>query len=134
MSESAPFIPLSVPSIKGREWEYVQECLRAEWVSSAGAFVDRFESEFAAYVGSKHAVACASGSAALHVGLLLAGVRRDDLVLVPTLTFIATVNSIRYCGADRSSDQGFNSRSFSASSLARRSAAWSPDRRCRAEC
>jgi perosamine synthetase len=100
MSEAPQFIPLSVPNIRGRESEYVQECLRQEWVSSAGTFVDRFETAFAEYVGSKHAVACSSGSAALHVALLLAGVCRDDLVLVPTLTFIATVNCIRYCGAD----------------------------------
>jgi perosamine synthetase len=100
MSDNGQFIPLSVPHIRGRESQYVQECLQGEWVSSAGSFVDRFESAFAEYVGSRHAVACSSGSAALHVALLLADVRRDDLVLVPTLTFIATVNSIRYCGAD----------------------------------
>jgi perosamine synthetase len=100
MSEAEQFIPLSVPHIRGRESEYVQECLQGEWVSSAGSFVDRFERSFAEYVGSRYAVACSSGSAALHVALLLAGVRRDDLVLVPTLTFIATVNCIRYCGAD----------------------------------
>jgi len=100
VSEAGQFIPLSVPRIRGRESEYVQECLQAEWVSSAGGFVDRFERAFAEYVGSRYAVACSSGSAALHVALLLAGVRRDDLVLVPTLTFIATVNCIRYCGAD----------------------------------
>jgi perosamine synthetase len=98
MSEG--FIPLSVPHISGNEWDYVKECLDGEWVSSAGPFVDRFEREFAAYVGSKFAVACSSGSAALHVSLLLAGVKPGDLVLVPSLTFIASVNAIHYCGAE----------------------------------
>ncbi len=93
------FIPLSVPSLRGNEWKYVKECLDGEWVSSAGPFVDRFEKEFAQYVGARHAVACASGTAALHVSLLLAGVQPGDEVLVPTLTFIASVNVIRYCGA-----------------------------------
>jgi perosamine synthetase len=100
MSEPADFIPLSVPRIKGREWEYVKECLDSEWVSSAGRFVDEFEKAFATYVGARHAIACSSGSAALHTALLLAGVRRGDLVLVPTLTFIATANCIRYCDAE----------------------------------
>lgn len=94
------FIPLSVPVLRGREWEYVKECLDTGWVSSAGSFVNRFEKEFASYVGSRHAIACASGSAALHVSLLLAGVKAGDEVLVPSLTFIASVNAIRYCGAE----------------------------------
>lgn len=93
------FIPLSVPHIRGHEWDYVKECLDGEWVSSAGPFVDRFEKEFSAYVGSKHAIACSSGTAALHVGLMLAGVKLGDSVLVPTLTFISSVNAIHYCGA-----------------------------------
>jgi perosamine synthetase len=92
-------IPLSVPEIRGNEWAYVKECLDTGWVSSAGKFVDRFEQEIARYTGAKHAVACASGTAALHVSLMLAGVRPDDEVLVPTLTFIASVNVIRYLGA-----------------------------------
>lgn len=94
------FIPLSVPHIRGREWDYVKDCLDGEWVSSAGPFVDRFEKEFAAYVGAKHAVACSSGTAALHVALLVAGVKPGDAVLVPTLTFISSVNAIHYCGAE----------------------------------
>ncbi len=93
------FVPLCVPEIRGREWEYVKECLDTGWVSSVGAFVDRFERELAARVGAGHAVATASGTAALHVSLLLAGVRPDDEVLVSALTFIAPVNAIRYVGA-----------------------------------
>ncbi|MGZ3685042.1 MAG: aminotransferase class I/II-fold pyridoxal phosphate-dependent enzyme, partial [Bdellovibrionota bacterium] len=94
------FIPLSVPHIRAGEMAYVKECLETGWVSSAGPFVDRFEKEFAAYVGAPYAVACSSGTAALHVSLLLAGVRAGDLVLAPTLTFIASINAIHYCGAE----------------------------------
>lgn len=94
------FIPLSVPHIRAGEMKYVNECLESEWVSSAGPFVDRFEKEFAAYVGAPFAVACASGTAALHVSLLLAGVKPGELVLAPTLTFIASVNAVHYCGAE----------------------------------
>jgi aminotransferase in exopolysaccharide biosynthesis len=92
-------IPLSVPELRGNEWTYVKECLDTGWVSSAGKFVDRFEQEIARYTGAKHAVACTSGTAALHIALVLAGVRPDDEVLVPTLTFVASVNVIRYVGA-----------------------------------
>lgn len=96
----ADFIPLSVPNIAGNEWEYVRECLDTGWVSSAGRFVIRFEQELARYVGASHGVACASGTAALHTALLLVGVRTGDEVLAPSLTFIAPINAIRYCGAD----------------------------------
>lgn len=94
------FIPLSVPHIRGQEWDFVKECLDGEWVSSAGPFVDRFEKEFAEYVGAPFAIACSSGTAALHVALLLAGVKPGDLVLAPTLTFIASINAVQYCGAE----------------------------------
>jgi aminotransferase in exopolysaccharide biosynthesis len=94
------YIPLSVPVLEGNEWEYMRNCLDTGWVSSAGRFVNRFESDLAAYVGASHAVACTSGTAALHVGLLMLGVAPGDLVLAPTLTFIAPINTIRYCGAD----------------------------------
>ena len=70
-------IPLSVPEIRGNEWAYVKECLDTGWVSSAGKFVDRFEQEMARYTGARHAVACASGTAALHVALMLCGVRPE---------------------------------------------------------
>jgi perosamine synthetase len=100
MSDNSGFIPLSVPHIQSREWDYVKECLDGGWVSSAGPFVDRFEREFAAVVGARHAIACSSGTAALHLALELAGVKPGDLVLVPTLTFIASVNAIRYCQAE----------------------------------
>ena len=93
-------IPLSVPNVGGNAAAYVQSCLDSGWVSSAGAFVERFEREFAAYTKVRHAVACVSGTAALQLALQLAGVRPGDLVLVPTLTFIATVNAVHYLGAE----------------------------------
>ena len=92
-------IPLCVPEISGREWEYVKECLDTGWVSSVGAFVTRFETETARAAGAEHAVAMTSGTAALHVALLLAGVEPGDEVLVSALTFVAPANAIRYAGA-----------------------------------
>jgi perosamine synthetase len=96
---SLDFVPLAVPALQGNEWRYIKECLDANWVSSAGPFVDRFEIEIAARVGTRYAVATVNGTAALHVALLLAGVKPEDEVLVSTLTFIAPVNAIRYVGA-----------------------------------
>ena len=92
-------IPNAVPHLAGNEWQYVKQCLDENWVSSVGEFVTRFEREIAAWVGVPHAVATVNGSAALHVALLAAGVQRDDEVLVPALTFVATANAIAYCGA-----------------------------------
>ena len=93
-------IPNAVPHLGGNEWQYLKECLDTNWVSSVGPFVERFEREVAAYVGCAHAVATVSGTAALHVALLLAGVGPGDEVLVPALTFVATANAVRYCRAE----------------------------------
>lgn len=93
------FIPLSVPEIRGNEWEYVKECLDTGWVSSVGSYVERFERLVADQAGTKYAVATVNGTSALHISLLVAGVRPEDEVLVSTLTFIAPVNAIRYAGA-----------------------------------
>lgn len=93
------FIPLSVPSIKGNEWRYIKECLDSEWVSSEGKFVELFEQKIAEYTGSKYAVACVNGTSALHISLIIAGVKSGDEVIVPTLTFIAPINAVHYCGA-----------------------------------
>ena len=92
-------IPLSVPHLAGREWEYVKQCLDSNWVSSAGPFVERFESALADYVGTEHAVAIVNGTAALHIALLVSGVEPDDEVLIPALSFIAPANAIRYANA-----------------------------------
>jgi perosamine synthetase len=85
--------------VAGREWDYVKECLDTGWVSSVGPFVDRFEQHVAEQIGVRFAVATASGTSALHLALLISGIRPGDEVLVPTLTFIASVNAIRYAGA-----------------------------------
>lgn len=92
-------IPLSVPHLAGREWDYVRECLVTGWVSSVGSYVNRFEQSLASRIGIQRAVATSSGTAALHIALLVAGVLRNDEVLVPTLTFIAPVNAVRYVNA-----------------------------------
>lgn len=93
-------IPLSVPRLGGNEWQYIKECLDTNWVSSVGSYVDLFEQRTAEYVGARYAVACSNGTAALHISLQLAGIRPHDYVLVPDITFIAPVNTIRYCGAN----------------------------------
>ncbi|WP_287497377.1 LegC family aminotransferase [Pandoraea sp. CB10b_02] len=93
------FIPLHAPVFAGREREYVMETIDSTFVSSVGAFVDKFERDMAAYTGSPRAVAVVNGTAALHVGLQLAGVKPGDLVITQSLTFIATCNAISFCGA-----------------------------------
>ncbi|WP_368293724.1 LegC family aminotransferase [Dehalobacter sp. TBBPA1] len=93
------FIPLSVPNFKGNELNYITDAIEAEWVSTGGAYIDRFESEFAAYVQTERAVACQNGTAGLHLALILAGVEADHEVIVPTLTFIAAVNPVKYLNA-----------------------------------
>ena len=92
-------IPLSEPSLWGQELEYISDCIASGWVSSIGEYIGRFEHALAEYVGVKHAVACNCGTSALHVSLILEGIRADDEVIVPTVTFIAPVNAVRYVGA-----------------------------------
>ncbi len=92
-------IALHEPEFAGNEWNYVKECIDTGWVSSVGSFVDRFERDLAIYTGAACAVATSNGTSALHVCMLLAGVQPGDEVLVPTLTFVATVNAISYAGA-----------------------------------
>jgi aminotransferase in exopolysaccharide biosynthesis len=93
------FVPLSVPQFIGNEKKYLNECIDTTFVSSVGKFVDRFEVDMAAYTGAKRAVVCVSGTNALHMAMMLAGVERDDEVLTQALTFIATCNAISYIGA-----------------------------------
>lgn len=94
------FIPLHAPVFPGNEKQYVLDTVDSTFVSSVGAFVDRFETDMAAYTGSPRAIATVNGTAALHVSLLLAGVKPGDLVLTQPLTFVATCNAISYCGAE----------------------------------
>lgn len=97
---SKEFIPLHAPVFVGHEREYVMDTIESTFVSSVGAFVDRFEADMAGYTGSPRAVATVNGTAALHVALQLAGVGQGDLVVTQSLTFIATCNAIAYCGAE----------------------------------
>ena len=92
-------IPLSVPNFEGNEEKYVLDAVSQGWVSTGGSYVAEMEETVAKYTGAAGAVACQSGTAALHMSLIEAGVERDDMVLVPTLTFIAAVNPVKYLGA-----------------------------------
>lgn len=93
------FVPLSVPVFIGNEKKYLEECIDTTFVSSVGKFVDRFEEMVAEYTGAKKAVVCVSGTNALHMAMMLVGVKRDDEVITQALTFIATCNAISYIGA-----------------------------------
>lgn len=94
------FIPLSVPNLKGNELKYVTTAVETEWVSTGGPYVNEFEKKIAEYVHTKGAVSCQNGTAGIHTALMVAGITQDDAVIVPTLTFIAAVNPVRYIGAE----------------------------------
>jgi len=92
-------LPLLEPFFNGNEWKYVKECLDTGWVSSAGQFVEQFEKKVAQYTGVKYAVATVNGTTALHIALLVLGIKTDEEVLVSNLSFVAPANAIRYCQA-----------------------------------
>ncbi len=92
-------IPVASPAFIGNEKKYVDDCMESGWISSAGKYIELFESGFAEFCGVKHAVACCNGTVALHLALLALGVQAGDEVIVPTLTFVATPNAVSYCGA-----------------------------------
>jgi perosamine synthetase len=92
---------LHEPLFNGNELTYTRECIESGYVSSVGAFVNRFEVELAETVGAKFAVATMNGTSALHLALLVAGVQAGDEVICPSLTFVATANAISYCGANQ---------------------------------
>jgi perosamine synthetase len=93
-------IPLSVPDLRGREAEYLAQCVSGNWVSSAGPFVTAFEERMATIAGCAHAIATSSGTSALKLALIAAGVRSGDLVAVPDWTFAATANAVVHAGAE----------------------------------
>src|SRR5258707_5508345 len=93
-------IALSLPNMAGNEWKYVKDCLDTGWISSVGSYVNQFEQMVADFAGAKYGVASVNGTAALHIALLLSGVKQDDYVILPNLTFVASANSIKYLGAD----------------------------------
>lgn len=94
------FLALHEPTFAGNEKQYLEECIDSTFVSSVGKFVDRFEDEMAQYTGVTKAVVCVNGTSALHMALLLAGVKPQEEVITQPFTFIATANAIAYCGAD----------------------------------
>lgn len=93
------FIPLHAPQFHGNEKKYVLETIDSTFVSSVGAFVDKFEEMMREYTGAKYAIAVVNGTAALHMALMLAGVKRDEMVITQALSFVATCNAISYIGA-----------------------------------
>ncbi|WBB81588.1 DegT/DnrJ/EryC1/StrS family aminotransferase [Micromonospora sp. WMMD882] len=91
--------PVARPSLSGLEERYVLDAVRSGWISSQGPYLQRFEAEFAERVGATTAVATSNGTVALHLVLAAAGVGPGDEVIVPALTYVATANAVRYCGA-----------------------------------
>lgn len=93
-------IPLCIPKMSGNEWKYIKDCLDTNWVSSVGAYVDKFEKDFKNYIGSKSSVVTMNGTSALQLALLSLGIGKGDEVIVPSMTFVASVNPIIYVGAE----------------------------------
>ena len=93
-------IPVAIPDLSGNEEEYVRDAVKSTWISSMGKYVDRFEEEFAACCGVKTAMGVCNGTVALHLALLAIDARPGDEVLVPSLTYVATANAVRYVGAE----------------------------------
>ena len=92
-------IPLAVPDLTGNERKYLNQCIDTTFVSSVGEFVNRIEEMTAEKSGAEYGVATSSGTTGLHLALTGSGVKRDDLVIMPTFTFIATANAVTHCGA-----------------------------------
>ena len=94
------FIPIYAPSLDGREEQYVVDAVRSGWISSLGQYVSRFEEQFARFCGVEHAVSVTNGTVALHLALHALGIGPGDEVIVPSLTFVASANAVRYTGAE----------------------------------
>lgn len=98
--QSKDFVSLHEPRFLGNEKKYVNECIDSTFVSSIGRYVDIFEKEIAKYTGAKYAVATSNGTSGLHISLLLANVGQNNEVITQSMTFVATCNAIKYCGAE----------------------------------
>lgn len=92
-------ISIAMPVFNGNEKKYLNECIDTGWVSANGRFIEEFQNQFAEFCGSKYALACSNGTVTLHLALLALGVGPGDEVVMPTLTYIATANAVKYCGA-----------------------------------
>ena len=92
-------ISVAHPKLAGNEKKYVLDCLDTNWISSNGKYIAAFEDAFAKFCGVKHAVAANNGTTALHLALVALNLQPGDEVIIPTVTYIATANAVRYCGA-----------------------------------
>lgn len=92
-------ISIANPVFNGNEKKYLMECIDTGWVSANGRFVTEFEEKFAEFCGTKYAISCSNGTVSLHLILVAMGIKPGDEIIMPTLTYIATANSVRYCGA-----------------------------------
>ena len=92
-------ISIANPVFNGNEKKYLMECIDTGWVSANGRFVTEFEKRFAEFCGTKYALTCSNGTVTLHLILAALGIKPGDEVIMPTLTYIATANAVRYCGA-----------------------------------
>ena len=93
-------VALHEPHFRGQEWAYVKDCIDTGWVSSVGSYVDRFERDLAEVTGARHAVVVSNGTSGLQVALEVCGVGAGDEVLIPALSFVATANAVKHCGAE----------------------------------
>ena len=93
-------ILLHEPTLIGNEKKYINQCLKSNWISTSGKFIDLFEKKICNYTNSKHAIAVNSGTSALNISLLLSNIKPGDEVIVPTISFIAPINAVNYCKAD----------------------------------
>jgi len=92
-------IPLAEPNICGNEWKYVKDCLDSCWVSYSGSYVDKFENALKEKTGAQFSIATNCGTSALHISLILSGIKPDDDIIMPGISFVSPANAIRYCGA-----------------------------------
>ena len=92
-------IPISSSDLKGNEQKYLSECISTNWVSSQGSYIKQFENKFSEFLNVSYSLTCSNGTTALHLALLALGIKEGDEVIVPSFTFIATVNTILYCKA-----------------------------------
>ena len=99
MTDKSRFYPVSMPTLAGRELEYVTDAVKSGWISSLGPYVTRFEEEFSAFCGVGHAVCVANGTVALHLALHALGIGEGDEVIMPDLSFVASANSVLMVGA-----------------------------------
>ncbi len=94
-----PYLPVAQPDLAGNELAYASQAIQEGWISSTGRFITRFEADFAAYCGVRHALACANGTVAIHLLLLGLGIGPGDEVIVPAFTYVASANAVVYTGA-----------------------------------